>query len=80
MKPHFELPVRMDGDFLVAADCELISRMPDATPAERAYILRAINCHEALMALLDCAELSQDSLEPKTRDALECVQQALRGE
>lgn len=40
----FILPVRIeDGTFLVADDCELISDLPDATQAERDFIVAAIN-------------------------------------
>ena len=43
MKPPFKLPARICGVVLVAADAELITSVIDASEAERAYILWAVN-------------------------------------
>lgn len=64
----FRTPVWMENDKLLGADAELICEWVDATPAERSYIVRAINAHEALVALLDSAALNEDAMAPGDRD------------
>lgn len=52
MTAPFKLPVRLaDGEFLVDADCELISRLDSATPDEAAFIVKAINAYPLLVEL-----------------------------
>ncbi len=77
MKTPFLLPVSMDGHMLVSASQELIANLIDATRNEKAFIMLAINSHEALVGLLDCAELNQDSIEPETADRLEAITQMM---
>lgn len=56
--PPFRLPVRIvDEHFLVADDCELITKLPDATDAEKAYIVKALN---AMPALLKAAHVLEE--------------------
>lgn len=79
MKPPFKLPARAsDERFLVAANCELVAELVAATPKEVAYIVTAVNLHDDLMKLLDCAELNQDDLEPETRELLAVIQATLK--
>lgn len=74
MKAPFKLPARIDGNVLVAADCELICEVLDASPSERDYMLRAINHHDALsemlLELLECCELNLDDLESATVESI----------
>ena len=78
-KTPFALPVRLaDTKHLVAADCELICCLEDATPAERAFIVKAINAYPMLGELRDCCELNLDDLEPETVALLDRVDEALK--
>lgn len=75
----FALPVRFDGDLLISATNELIERFYDATPDERNYILKAINSHEALAAVLSAPDLAMDCIEPETAELICAAHQALEG-
>lgn len=82
MTAPFKLPVRLEDDtFLVASDCELIDQLLDATPAERDYIVKAINEHERLTRAYEllaearhCCDLNLDEgLEPETVELLDKI-------
>lgn len=75
MKAPFKLPVRLsDGEFLVADDCELIARLHDATPDERAFIVKAINAYPLLVELRGCPDLNLDEgIEPSTIEILDRI-------
>jgi len=79
MRIPFALPVRIeDGEFLVAADCELIASLTDATPAERAFIVKALNVYPLLIELRHCADLNLDEgLDPTTIALLDRVDAVL---
>lgn len=81
MKPPFALPARFDGNFLVAADCELICKVEAPTRKERQYLLEAANNWpraQRLIKLLDelllCTELNYDDPhEEATTELLERI-------
>lgn len=57
MKPPFKLPLRFeDMNFLVAADCELVGQLADATPEESQYLLAAANAYPVLLAIAEAAD------------------------
>jgi hypothetical protein len=68
----------MDGGMLVAADCELITSMHDATAEECAYIVKAINAYPLLVALRGCCELNLDEgVEPATIALLDRIDEVI---
>lgn len=75
----FALPLRFDDGVLVSATGETIESFVDATADERDYILKAINSHEALVALMGAPELVMDEVEPVTAELMCAAIQALEG-
>lgn len=77
MTAPFQLPVSWTGildNVLVTADAELIGEIESASFLERAFIARAINKHDALVAALEdmldsapalweCSERARDLLD-----------------
>ena len=57
MKIPFKLPVYIDGKFLCADDCELISKMYDATDEECQALVEMINAYPLF---LEAVELLKD--------------------
>lgn len=76
MKAPFKLPARLeDARFLVAHDCELVADLYDAFPAERDYILKAVNHYPILLDALKAARdlLDKQGCELHIMDELDHV-------
>ncbi len=79
MKAPFNLPVRAFNQFLMTSDAVAIANINLTTQEERAYIVKAINNHDKLVAQL--ADLLRDVLELSVSpddDALPCARQCAK--
>lgn len=59
----FQLPVKETCGTLHAAHGGVVCDLVGASPSEQDYIVKAVNCHEDLVALLGSAALNEDFLE-----------------